>query len=601
MSRPLARPPARSLARPLARPLGRRALGAALPRAAAHATRSVRRGAWLAGLLGVLLGGLLGVGPCATPTAQAGEGVALHASLPAHTLPRLDGYPPYAPDPLHVESPAARAAWAEAAEACAGRTAADVQRGALYASAAEAWRSLLRVPLPAAARAARASSAAPDVPVVPVAPVAAGAVAAGAVAAEAVARAEACLRAALAALDDAHPLDALVRLSLLDLALGEHLAPDALALGARAWLFLERPAPRPGDPQAALDAWARERIRTLAPPALLQHAALEGDLPTACMWAESMAAEPQPAWGAPARLHEQAALLCYRAGRTPAAQRHAAEGQRLAGDDETQARLAFWQLHLAHGLLSPTGLLRPGSAVPGPGFAREVAALHAALAGNTQAGSYLLCSASCALQAGALAQALAIYRLALDDPHLVQAAWRHAGLWGGLLPAVRVAQALGQPDLADELLARIEALAGEPVPEAEALRAHGARARQRAAHPPGPASGPDTAPPGLPRAGTGRLEVASRSGSPTALAEATRAGAALAQAAPERPPGPDEAAARARTAQWLGGALVLAGLLLGAAAAWGCWRAQRAAGTARPARAPGARPARLWPWGRDAR
>lgn len=501
------------------------------PRALCAGTtrRAWRAGVVLAALAGALAGSLAG-GQAGLAAAQAGEGVPLHAALPAHTLPRLGGYPPYAPDPLHVDTAAARAAWAEAIEGCAGRTAGDVQRGSLYASAAEAWR---QVP-------------------------------------GAVAHAEACLRAALAALDDRHPLDALARLSLLDLALGEHLAPDALALGARAWDFLERPVPHASDPQAALDAWARERIRTLAPPALLQHAALEGDLATACMWAESMAADPQPAWGEPARLHELAAQLCYRAGRTQQARQHAAEGQRRAGDDETRARLAFWQLHLAHGLLSPTGLLRPGNARPGPGFAAEVAALHAALAGNTQAGTYLLCSASCALQAGALAEALAIYRLALDDPFLVQAAWRHPGLWGGLLPAVKVAEALGRVDEAEQLLVRIEALAGEPVPEAEALRAACARARQRAAQGearPGGSALPQPTSPARP--GTGRLEVATR-----APARAPAPGPEASAAAPGTA---SHAAARA-----LGAALVLAGLLVGACALVGLWRTRRACGRAGP-------------------
>lgn len=460
---------------------------------------------------------------------------AADAALPPHTLPVLEGYPPHAPDPVHVATAGERAAWAEAMEACAERSGDDLRRGAHYASAAEAWR---QVP-------------------------------------GGVPRADTCLRAALAALDDAHPLDALVRLSLLGLALEAHLAPDALPLGARAWAWLERPAPRAGTPTAALDRLARERIRTLAPPALLHHAAAEGDLASAYAWAASMAAEPQPAWGAPAHLHEQAARLAYRSGRAPEARAHALEARRLAGDDETRARAAFWELHRAHGLLSPTGLLRPGPRVPGARFAHDVLDLHEALQGNASAGTYLLCSASCALQAGTLEAALAIYMRALDDPHLVRAAWRHAGLWGGLLPAVRVAEQLGRLDEAEQLLARIEALAGEPVPEAGGLRARLARARaaREEEHPPRAGAAPRAAaapPGGLTLRGAGQAPPDPGPGT-------APDGGAGRGSAPPGATGPGRA-----WATGLGAALVLCGLLAGAWALAGLWRSRRALPPAGP-------------------
>lgn len=493
---------------------------------------------------------MLVLGCLAAPGGRADE------SLPEHTHAVLQGYPPYAPDPGWVLGAAQREAWATAMEACAARLAPGHARASIYASAAEAWR------------------------LVP----------------HGVVRADACLRAALADLDDAHPLDALVRLSLLDLALGEHLAPDALALGAAAWAWLERPAPPQDDPGAPLHAFAQAHIRAHAPPALLHHATLEGDLLTASMWAEAMAEAPLPAWGPPALLHEQAARAAYRAGRITQAHEHAHAGRQAAHDDETQARLAFWDLHLAHGLLSPTGLLRPAGTVrPGSLFVDDLAQLCTSLRGNTQAGGFLLCSASCALASGALEEALAIYRLALEDEHLMHSAHRDESLWAGLLPAVSAAQALGRLDEAERLLARIEQVAGEPVPQARGLRERLARLRSgRDA-----ASGAGTAA----RRRPGRLEVRSPEARGAAPVEA---------ASHTRGPGDPHALAPAGDAEddaWRPWALALSvagGLTLAGVAAIRVRRARRArgpvvAGGGPPRAGRGSRPGPGSAWGRDAR
>lgn len=439
------------------------------------------------------------------------------APLPQGAL-RSNGYPPVVPE-IEVEGDAALEAWVARMTAAAATSTDALRRGELFLGAAASVRGLPR----------------------------------------GVQRSHDLLRRALADLPTHDPLAALARLQLFELALEEHAPPEARATGATAWAFTEWQAPVDASELVAA-RWqlAQREIHARYPPTLVQHALRDGNLVLACKWAHVMAERPDPRWReGPAGLWERAAILAYRIQMPDVARRDVELAAAQATDPEVEARLAFWHLHLDHGLLTPDGLLSPTTQAPKSDYLADLEVVLRGLADNPRVGPFLLSAASSALRRGDNAQALTLYRRALGDPLLSEAAWRQPAYWAGLLPAVTAALALERFDEAEELLATIQRLAGEPVPEADGLRAaiklKRVQAAERASLPPpatAPPDAPDDAPPERgaeprrsPAPGPGELR----------LPEAPPAPDPLERAAPgSQPPEPD-----AGTAPW---GLVLASL-----------------------------------------
>jgi hypothetical protein len=399
--------------------------------------------------------------------------------LPPDTLLGSD-YPPLAPDPEVVRGEEARLAWAERTLALAETTRDPDLRSDLDLSAASV---LFHTP----GQTRRCHDA---------------------------------LVRALSSRPAGDPLGALGRLTLLRLALRADAPPGTAALGSPAWDYLRQPAPLDATPpEARRDQLARRIIRAEFPPLAVDYALKVGDLRMAGGWALSMALEPDPSWrGSDAERWERVAVITYRLGRRDAARGYNDKARALATDPETQARLAFWRLYLDHGMLSKEGVITQTHVVPGPTFMADLESVLRGLAGNDRVGEFLLAAGSSALQAGAYEVALAVYRRALREPDFVARAHRDPSLWGGLLPAVDAALRLRRFDDADELLASVERIAGEPVPLADAYRARTALARQKAAEgaplppvppPPTPPQPPEPRePPERPRTrGTGELDV----------------------------------------------------------------------------------------------
>lgn len=390
------------------------------------------------------------------PDAWSGE----TEPLPEGVLPS-NGYPPIGPDPEVVRSDADLEAWSQRVATAAATSPAAQRRAELYLGAAEAVRWLER-------------------------------------GAE---RHHDFLRRALASLAERDPLAALARLRLFELALDEAAPPEARAMGATAWAFIEWKAPLDATPLAAQRwALAKREIHARYPPTIVRLALLDGDILKAARWALAMAKSANPRWAQrPAELWERAAILAYRVGRLDVARYAARLAAERATDPEAQARLAFWRLHLEHGLLSPEGILSPNQSAPKPGYLEDLEVLLRGLAGNPHVGPFLLSAASSALHGRAYETALAVYRRALGDPVFVQGAWRQPDFWAGLLPAVMAALALERFDEAEELLAMVERIAGELVGEADGLRAEIKLKRVQAAErasaaPPAPPQPPEPEP-----------------------------------------------------------------------------------------------------------
>lgn len=194
------------------------------------------------------------------------------------------------------------------------------------------------------------------------------------------------------------------------------------------------------------------------------------------------------------QLLERVARYRVQAGQATEADRAAERAQELATTDAERARLAFWRLHLRHGLLTRQGDVTPTGARPGPGFAADVERVLVGLAGNPFVLEPLLSSASSALMAGDDAQAFTLYLRALTDPALAERALTTPGIVDGLLAAVPAGIRLGQLDESEALLLALGRLGRPPALHAELL-SRIRLAREEASRTPTP-DAPDAPAPG---------------------------------------------------------------------------------------------------------
>jgi tetratricopeptide (TPR) repeat protein len=381
--------------------------------------------------------------------ALAGE----EPALPAGTVPRAD-FPPYGPDPaLGREEVAAWCARTAAAAAQGGPRAAD-----LLASAAEALAGDLGRRAEAARLYARALDAYP-------------------------------------------PEDPGAGLVLLRWARQESWrgnTPQVGRLLGRLRPWAGRLAPRDLD-AAAARRWRllREALAWELPGLRATWLERQGHFAEAAASLEELAAADVPRRGAATQAHlrERAARLRYRAGQRARALEDVDAAIALRRDDDTAlARLRFWRLQASHGLLTEGAAALATARWPDEGYERDVLAYLASVHGVEGCATRYLALGSNAYAAGHLRSALAIYRMALRDPVVVEAARHHELVWRGLLLGFDAALELGRFDEAERLLEAVGRVADEPIPERDrflvAIRRARARAHAGEAPAPPPGAGP---------------------------------------------------------------------------------------------------------------